>query len=108
MDEITVEELKKKIDQKDIFILDVREPFELYQSDIKYEHKKLIPVGELSNRLDELEDRKEDEIACLCRSGKRSAKATRLLSEQGFLNVKNIKGGINEWAKKIDNNLPVY
>lgn len=108
MKEITVKELKNKVDAGEVFILDVREPSEQYQSDIKYERKKLIPVGQLQKRLEELEDQKDTEIACLCRSGKRSAKAVELLEENGFKDVKNITGGINQWAKEIDPSLPVY
>lgn len=110
MKEITVEEFNEKIDTQEdsIFLLDVREPFEQYQSKIDYEPSALIPVDELSNRIEELADQKDNEIVCLCRSGSRSAKACELLEENGFKNVKNLKGGINEWARKIDTSLPVY
>jgi rhodanese-related sulfurtransferase len=110
MEEITVEELKQKIDtaDNDIFLLDVREPFEQYQSKIEYQNSQLIPVGELADRLDEIEDRRNQEIVCMCRSGSRSAEACKLLEKKGFSDVKNLKGGINDWARNIDNSLPVY
>ncbi|HLR31645.1 MAG TPA: rhodanese-like domain-containing protein [Fodinibius sp.] len=109
MEEITAEALKKKIDnQENVFLLDVREPFEQYQSKISYDRSALIPLGELSDRLDELADKKDQEVVCMCRSGSRSAEACRLLEKKGFSNVKNLKGGINQWAKKIDPSLPVY
>ncbi len=109
MEEITVQQLKQKIDSsEDVFILDVREPFEKFQSDIDYENKTLIPVDSLQKRVDELDDYKDKEVVCMCRSGARSAKATRFLETRGFSNVKNLKGGINQWAKEIDNSLPVY
>ncbi|HKL18276.1 MAG TPA: rhodanese-like domain-containing protein [Halalkalibaculum sp.] len=109
MQEITVQELKNKIDNKeDVFILDVREPFEQYQSNLDYDHSKLIPVGELGERMDEIQSQKDSEIVCLCRSGGRSAKACDMLEREGFENVKNLKGGINKWAQEIDNSLPVY
>lgn len=109
MKEITVEDFKQKLDKGEkVFLLDVREPFEQYQSKIDYEHSKLIPVDQLQDRIKELEEHKEAEIVCMCRSGNRSAKACDLLEERGFSNVKNLKGGINEWAKKIDTSLPVY
>jgi len=109
MQEITVEEFKQKIENNDnVFLLDVREPFEQYQSSIDYENSKLIPVGELNSRLDELEQHKNKQIVCLCRSGGRSGQACQLLEREGFPNVKNLKGGINEWARKIDTSLPVY
>lgn len=110
MDEITVQLLKEKIDdnQNNFLLLDVREPFEQYQSKIDIENSVLIPVGELADRIDELEDYKDNEIICLCRSGGRSAQACELLQEEGFENVKNLKGGINKWAREIDDSLPVY
>jgi len=109
MQEITVEEFKQKIEnEENVFLLDVREPFEQYQSSIEYENSKLIPVGELNSRLDELEQHKDKEIVCLCRSGGRSGQACQLLEREGFPDVKNLKGGINEWARKIDTSLPVY
>ena len=86
----------------------MREPFEQYQSKIEYENSTLIPVGELSGRINELESHKGEEIVCLCRSGARSAHACQMLEKEGFENVKNLKGGINKWAKEIDNSLPVY
>jgi len=109
MEEITVHAFKEKIDhQEKVFLLDVREPFEQYQSNIDYENSALIPVGQLSDRINEIEDHKDEEVVCMCRSGSRSAEACKLLEEKGFSNVKNLKGGINQWAKDIDNSLPVY
>lgn len=109
MQEITVQELKSKIDNnEDIFVLDVREPFEQYQSKLDYENSKLIPMGELGSRMNEIKSHKDSEIVCLCRSGGRSARACQMLEREGFENVKNLKGGINDWARHIDNSLPVY
>lgn len=109
MEEITVQQLKDKIESgQNVFILDVREPFEQHQSDIDYDHKTLIPVGSLQNRFEELDEYKNREVVCMCRSGSRSAKACRFLEGQGFSNVKNLKGGINQWAREIDDNLPIY
>lgn len=109
MDTITAQQLKEKIESgDDFFLLDVREPFEQYQSKIELENSKLISVDELSGRLDEIEEHQDDEIICMCRSGSRSTKAAELLESKGFENVKNLKGGINQWAKDIDTSLPVY
>lgn len=109
MEEITVEEFKEKLDKnEDVFLLDVREPFEQYQSKIKYENSKLIPVEELENRLGEIKPHEDQEIVCMCRSGGRSAQACKILEKEGFSDVKNLRGGINEWAKKIDTSLPIY
>lgn len=105
MKETTVEELKKKKDSGDKFtLLDVREPHEVHIS--KIENSTLIPLDDLPGHLDELE--KKNEIVVMCRSGARSAQACELLEKNGFGNVSNLKGGVNEWAKKIDTSLPVY
>lgn len=105
--EVSVHELKAKLDQKDDFLLlDVREPFE-YQI-AKISGSKLIPLGELSNRLAELDTNKAKEIVVHCKSGGRSAKAVELLLKSGFKNVFNVVGGINEWSTKIDPSVPKY
>jgi len=103
--EITVEELKKKIENNEKFILvDVREPYETHISTIG---GVLIPMKQLPYRIDELN--KDDEIIVYCRTGNRSYYATEFLTDkQGFKNVKNLIGGINAWAEKIDNSLTKY
>ncbi|REL38412.1 rhodanese-like domain-containing protein [Rhodohalobacter sp. SW132] len=105
MQETTVVELKKRQDSGDSFtLLDVREHHEVHIS--KIENSTLIPLDDLPSQLDELD--KNQEIVVMCRSGARSAKACTLLMENGFDQVSNLKGGINEWSKKIDPSLPVY
>lgn len=105
--ETSVHELKAKLNQKDDFLLlDVREPFE-YQI-AKIQGSKLIPLGELSNRLSELVDYKTKEVVVHCKSGGRSAKAVELLLKSGFKNVWNVKGGITEWSNRIDPTVPKY
>jgi len=105
--EITVYELKAKMDKKDDFLLlDVREPHE-YQT-AKIPGSKLIPLGELEKRLKELEPYKEKEVIAHCKSGGRSAKAVELLMRSGFKKVWNVVGGIGEWSNKIDPNVPKY
>lgn len=107
MKEITVEELKEIKDKNEsITLLDVREPFEAYISNIEVGSGKSIPLDDLASRLHELD--KQDQIVAICRSGVRSAKACKLLEQEGFENVVNLKGGINQWAKEIDDSLPVY
>jgi adenylyltransferase/sulfurtransferase len=103
--EITVEELKQKIDNNEKFLLiDCREPFETRISSIG---GKLIPINDFPDRVDELN--KEEEIIVYCRTGHRSHYAVEYLRDKaGFTNVKNLLGGINDWAEKIDNSLPKY
>ena len=102
--EITVEELKQKLDaHEDVFILDVREPHE-YQ--ICHLNGYLLPLGDLPKRAHELDSSRE--IVAHCRSGVRSAKAVDFLRSAGFRKVKNLKGGILAWADKIDPRMPKY
>ncbi|MEX2456857.1 MAG: rhodanese-like domain-containing protein [Balneolaceae bacterium] len=104
MKELTVQELKKKKDNNETFtLLDVREEFEFHISNID---GQLIPLDQLPDRLGELD--KEKEVVVMCRTGGRSAKACELLTENGFKNVSNLKGGVNAWAQEIDTTLPVY
>lgn len=105
--EITVFELKAKMDRKDDFVLlDVREPFEYEIA--KIPGSRLIPVGQLQNRLSELEPFKDKEIVAHCKLGGRSAKAVELLLNSGFKKVWNVVGGIAEWSNKIDPSVPKY
>jgi adenylyltransferase/sulfurtransferase len=103
--EITVEELKARIDSKEKFVLlDVREPFEW---DIaRIEGAKLIPLGELTSRLGELNP--ADEIVVQCKSGGRSGRAVEFLQQNGFSRVSNLAGGILAWADRIDPSVERY
>jgi len=102
--EMTVEELKQKLDaQEDLFILDVREPHEYKICNL---NGHLIPLNELPKRVQELDPTKD--IVVHCRSGGRSARAVQLLQQAGFTKAKNLKGGILAWADRIDPRLPKY
>jgi adenylyltransferase/sulfurtransferase len=104
--QITVEQLKQKLDNKeDIFVLDVREPHEYPIANLG---APLIPVGEIERRVGELADQKNREIVVHCRSGARSQKAALTLKQAGFTNVSNLAGGILAWADKIDPSMPKY
>ena len=103
--EIEPTEVKQKIDRGDKFVLiDVREPHE-YQI-CRIPTSVLIPLGDLPKRLNELD--KNAEIVAHCKSGVRSGKATNLLRENGFKNVRNMKGGILAWSDKVDPSVPKY
>jgi rhodanese-related sulfurtransferase len=103
--ETTVEELKKRLDQREaVFILDVRNPEE-YQI-CKIPGSTLIPLPDLPSRLRELDP--DREMIVHCKSGMRSAKAVALLKEHGFRKLRNLKGGILAWAEKIDLTMPKY
>ena len=103
--EITVEELKQRLDRKEsVFILDVRNPEE-YQI-CRIEGSTLLPLPELPRRFSELD--KDAEMVVHCKSGMRSAKAVQFLREKGFGKLKNLKGGILAWAQRIDRSMPTY
>ncbi|MDD5466498.1 MAG: molybdopterin-synthase adenylyltransferase MoeB [Anaerolineales bacterium] len=87
-----------------IRLIDVREPHELEISHL--EGAQLIPLGQLAARLSELDSAQE--IVLFCKSGTRSARALELLLSAGFRKVKNLKGGINAWAREVDPRLPIY
>lgn len=97
MDDITVQQLKEKMDNKDKFIfLDVREPGEYQGYNLG---ATLLPLGHLLTSLDQLEPHKEEEIIIHCRSGARSGTAKNLLAERGYANVRNVLGGILAWQE---------
>jgi adenylyltransferase/sulfurtransferase len=98
-------ELKRKMDAREAFeLIDVREPFEYEIARI--DGSKLIPLGEITERTDELQ--REQTIVVHCHSGGRSAEAVRLLQQRGFTNVYNLEGGIDAWSDEIDPSVPKY
>jgi adenylyltransferase/sulfurtransferase len=104
--QITVEQLKQKLDAKEnIFVLDVREPHEYPIANLG---APLIPVGSIESRINEIAAHKNDEVIIHCRSGARSQKAALALKAAGFTNVSNLTGGILAWAEKIDPTMPKY
>ena len=93
--DITAQQLKEKLDNNDSFVLiDVREPWENDEFNIG---GLLIPVGEMMNKVADLEDYKNDEVVVYCRSGNRSGMAQMLLQSAGFTNVRNLIGGMVQW-----------
>ncbi|MBF9254239.1 rhodanese-like domain-containing protein [Pontibacter sp. 172403-2] len=91
--DITVEELKERLSKGETpVIIDVREDWEYQESNIA--GAKNIPLGTLPQRLNDLEDLKEQEVIVQCRSGNRSASAKAFLQQQGFTNVRNLLGGM--------------
>jgi sulfur-carrier protein adenylyltransferase/sulfurtransferase len=102
--EMTPRELKTRLDRgDDIYILDVREPHEYQICNIG---GQLIPLGELSRRVYELDSSRE--IVAHCRSGKRSAEAAEFLRKAGFRKIWNLKGGILAWSDEVDPSMPKY
>ena len=99
---ITVEALKDRIATGTVtFILDVRTPEE-YDGPLGHiVGARLIPVQELAQRLDELTDVKDRPVFVICRSGGRSARATRMLLDAGF-RAANVDGGMQAWDDLIE------
>ena len=98
MENISVNELRSRIDAgTDICLIDVREPDEHADFNIG---GTLLPLGNIQNmQLEEIEDLKDKEIVCYCRSGNRSQHACLYLEMAGFTNVKNLVGGMIEWQQ---------
>ncbi len=104
--DITVQELRTKLDARapTVKVLDVREPHEWEIAHI--DGAKLIPLGALAERANELDT--ADDIVVHCLSGGRSARAVSFLKTLGFRRVRNLRGGIREWAEQIDPDMPRY
>ena len=99
MTDITVEELKQKLDNKEEFLLiDVREDWEFQDFNIG---GKLIPLGTIQGAIDDYDDWMEKEVVVHCKAGARSAAAKDYMVKQGFKNVRNLLGGMMEWQAKF-------
>lgn len=95
---ITPQEVKTKLDStKGLIIIDVRSELEFRGELGHIPGAVLHPLPEINNWVSEFSDGKNQEIILVCRSGNRSAQATRYLIEHGFTNVKNMTGGMLEW-----------
>lgn len=106
MQEITATELKNRLDAgEDIQLIDVRQPDEYAFARI--EGAKLIPLGEIVQRMDELDESKETVLQC--KAGGRSAKAIEFLERAGFKGkMSNLRGGITAWSNEVDTKVPKY
>lgn len=105
MKEVTVQELKKLIDEKaDFQLIDVREPYEFEIANLQGE---LIPLGQVEAQRDKISEDKQ--VVIHCRSGARSGNAVALLEgKYGYDNLYNLKGGILAWSDQIDPSVPKY
>jgi rhodanese-related sulfurtransferase len=102
MKNITVEEVKHRMDSgEQLNLVDVREPSEHNEFNIG---GILYPLGKIVRfEVDELDNLKDKEVICYCRSGNRSGQAALILETMGFANVKNLSGGMLAW-KEMRNN----
>ena len=103
--DITVKELKRLMDSgTQVRIVDVREQFEYDFCHIA--GSTLIPIRQIWTRVNELNP--ESEYVFYCHVGERSAWTVNLLRQRGFKKVKNLRGGIDQWAIEIDPSMPRY
>ena len=104
--EISATDLKRKMDAgENIQLIDVRQPEEYAFA--KIDGAKLIPLGELLNRLSEIDDGRETILQC--KSGMRSARGVEALQRAGFKgDLKNLRGGITAWSNEVDPSIPKY
>jgi sulfur-carrier protein adenylyltransferase/sulfurtransferase len=90
----------------ELLLLDVREPAEFAKASI--EGARLLPLGELAGRAEELAAWRERPIVVHCHKGRRSAEASRWLLAHGFRDVTNLSGGIEAWSLTVDPAVPRY
>lgn len=103
--EITPLELAERLNQgAPVRLLDVREEVECQIAQLP--GARIIPLGQLPARLDELDP--EAQWVVFCRTGVRSARAADVLIKAGFTNVRNLRGGINAWAREVDRSMLQY
>jgi molybdopterin/thiamine biosynthesis adenylyltransferase/rhodanese-related sulfurtransferase len=102
--QMSVKDLKSRLDAgDDLYILDVREPFEYQIAQIG---GHLIPLNDLPKRMNELNTAQE--IVVQCKSGGRSQRAAEFLAKNGFQKLHNLAGGITAWSSEIDPKVPKY
>jgi rhodanese-related sulfurtransferase len=102
--DITVQELKNKIDNNDDFILiDVRTNHEV--SNGKLEKAIHVDMSIIPDKIDEFDPAKE--YLLICRAGIRSFQVAHFLQENGFSKISNVRGGMLAWASQIDKNILV-
>jgi rhodanese-related sulfurtransferase len=113
LSEITVTELSEKLKSEDQFILlDVREPHELEYAKVSDSRLELTPMSRLAREgtqaLSDSAKSQDATIYVICHHGNRSAQVTAWLAQQGWKNVFNIRGGIDEYARTIDQSVGFY
>lgn len=111
--EITVTELSEKLKSDEEFILlDVREPQELDFSEVSDRRLEVVPMSRLGREgteaLSDAAKSQDATIYVMCHHGNRSARVAAWLAQQGWKNVFNVRGGIDAYAREIDNSVGLY
>ncbi len=105
IDQVSVEKLRQRMQsEEDLFLLDVREPFEVELASI--EGAISIPMGEILQRLEEIP--RDCPVFVLCHHGIRSQQVAQWLSSQGIAPLHNVVGGIDAWSLEVDSTVPRY
>jgi len=96
---ITADEIKARMDAgEQLYLVDVREADERAEFNIG---GTFLPLGNIQMmQTDDIDDWKNNEVICYCRSGNRSMQACLMLETFGFTDVKNLQGGMNAWREK--------
>jgi rhodanese-related sulfurtransferase len=111
--EITVTDLSQRLSSDEQFILlDVREPDELNYAKLNDNRLEITPMSQLAREgtkaLSPSAQAQDATVYVMCHHGTRSAQVTAWLAQQGWKNVFSVKGGIDEYARKIDNSIGFY
>ena len=111
--EITVTELGEKLKSEEKFILlDVRELSELEYAKVEDSRLEVTPMSRLASEgpaaLSESVRAQEIPVYVMCHHGSRSVQVTMWLAQQGYKNVVNVRGGIDEYARKVDSSVGFY
>ena len=106
MREFSAEQLKEYLDTCDQrpFLLDVRQPWEY--ATCKIENSVLVPMSTIPAEIESLDINRETVV--ICHHGIRSRSVGRYLEQAGFNNIINLSGGMAQWAKTVDNEMPTY
>lgn len=103
IDSVSAQEAKQQLDRGEVLLVDVREPWEVELAAIA--GAELIPLGELSARIDALPS--ERPLLFVCHHGVRSYHACLLADSRG-LHALNLRGGIDAWSREVDPRVPRY
>lgn len=103
IEEISVQQLKAKMESGLVELIDVREDYEFEIANLG---GKLIPLNMVVSRLSEIP--RDKEVVVMCKMGGRSKKAIELLQKKGFENLVNLRGGLAAWQKEIDPSMKAY
>ena len=104
VNDISAPQLVERLKTNHLQLIDVREPHEW---DIcRIDGATLIPLGQIENRISELDQGQE--VIVYCKMGGRSKKAYNLLKDKGFTDLRNLKGGIRAWSEEVDPSMPTY